>query len=127
MDEAVASPFFHLMPITVPTGCQLLLANTDQLRRCQLNAFDRWVRSTVPRSFGPLAQGPEAVNWASSNLPLRNSCCYRWSLLDCLAEAVQDYCTDAEAFDLRYVDDLGDERLKNLKILFHTHFFFLGR
>lgn len=102
MDE-VASPFFHLMPITVPTGCQLLLANTDQLRRCQLDAFDRWVRSTVPRSYGPLAQGPEAVNWASSNLPQKNSCCYRWALLDCLAEGVQDYCTDAEAFDLRYV------------------------
>lgn len=104
MDE-VGSPFFHLMPITVPSGCQLLLANTDQLGRCQLDAFERWVRSTVPRSaanhYGPLLEGSEAVNWATSNLPLKNSCCYRWSLLDCLAEGVQKYCTDAEAFDWR--------------------------
>ena len=101
MDE-VEEGSFMLMPINVGHECQMLMHNNDQLKICQLEAFNYWIRSWN-----------ENINTQSSSergnyevkLPIKYNCCYRWSLLDCLTESVQDFCPDADTFDLRQVSD----------------------
>lgn len=92
MDEADSTSFFQLMPITVPSECQTLIQNNDQLQRCQIDAFDTWVRpwQIVPRGH--------LVPTGNEHLPPKITCCYRWSLLDCVTKSVNDYC---DSFDLR--------------------------
>ena len=94
MDES--NNLFQMFPIiTVSTECQILMQNNDEQRRCQLDAFDVWIR--------PWQSVPQTRLTATGlvNLPTKNNCCYRWFLLDCLTESVQNNCPNAANFDLR--------------------------
>lgn len=101
-----------VLPINVGNECQILMHNNDQLRRCQTAAYDQWIRPSMQFDFSYLVEHHPHEH-RHNRLSNRDSCCYRWSLLDCLAECVQEYCPRASTFDMRYEDDVFDNVLSH--------------
>lgn len=94
-----------ILPIHVGHECEILMANSGDLQHCQLEAFNSWIRQWryYSNPVGQLSPQMTTISTTPVTLSTKNTCCYRWALLDCLTDSVQNDCPYAATFDLRYV------------------------
>lgn len=86
----------QLLPITIGHECEIVLMNNrggHWLQQCLSQAYYDWVQPEHDRH-----RNDASHSHSGDGMPERNTCCYQWTVLQCVTDAVADSCGHLSEF-----------------------------